>query len=93
MQLDRFVLRFHQVQNDVTAIFVEAFAIAEPLLAVLVSALHDCLRIVNSTVGAGMGRQIVEVVKLDHLVVVWANCSHWPNTLTAVHCANGARNL
>ena len=73
-------------------VFVETLAVAEPLLAILVEALHDCVWIVDATVGAGMWWQIVEVVGL-HFLTVLPNCSHRSNHLAALHSADGTRNL
>ena len=54
------------VQDDVTSVLAEALPIAKPLVAVLCTALDNTLWLMDTTIGARMSRQFVEIVRLNN---------------------------
>ena len=54
-------------------VLILAFAIAEPLMAVVMHALDHSLSIVNTTISTCMGWQVVKVVRLDSLHAFGSN--------------------
>ena len=90
---DLFVLRLDQVKNDMTSIFIKSLAIAEPFLTVMMKAFDHGLRIMHTTVCAGMCWQVLQVIRLQNLGALSWTSYRWSSNFVLISTCHRTRNF
>jgi len=68
MQNNLLMSRLNHVQNYVTSIFVNTFAITKPPSTFLSSTFDNTLRFMDPTVSTSMSWQVLEIIRLYFLI-------------------------